>query len=258
MNVIADTWRGLVRRRLWPLAVLLVAALAALPFLLAKSPAPAAATAPPVAQAAKKTDDTSSFVTLATAPADGKAKRRRVLGAPKDPFQPAPQPKEKKAKKAAATPTPTPAASAAPKSGGATPPPAPPASPTPTPGPTVPKNSLEVRFGLADADTQPLHTLQRLEPLESNGEPVLVYEGLGDHGVAIFSIPGTVTAQGDGTCKPSLDDCQRLELKTGDTEFITVTGTGDPSTDAQFQVELVKIYKKATPVSSTGAAPTTP
>ena len=46
MSVITDTWRQLVRRRLWPVAALLVAALAAVPFLLAKDPEPAPVASP--------------------------------------------------------------------------------------------------------------------------------------------------------------------------------------------------------------------
>ena len=40
MSVINDTWRFLVQRRLWPVAILLVAAAVAVPMLLAKDPAP--------------------------------------------------------------------------------------------------------------------------------------------------------------------------------------------------------------------------
>jgi hypothetical protein len=261
MNVIADTWRGIVQRRLWPLAVVLVGALIAVPLLLAKAPAPAAVPQPG-AQAPKTDGDSTSFVTLATAPeADtGSAKRRRVLGAEKDPFRPAPKPKAKKAKKAKAKATPTPTATETPTSGGtggsATPPAStpPPAAPTPTPGPTVPKGSIRVRFGLSDTAELPLQSLKRLEPLLSEEEPVLVYEGVDGHGAATFSIPGTVTAEGDGKCDPDPENCQTLKLKPGETEFITLADTGDAATaNKQFQLDLVKIYKKATVVTETDA-----
>ena len=42
MNVVTTIWRQLVRRRLWPVAVLLLAALVAVPVLLAREPAVAA------------------------------------------------------------------------------------------------------------------------------------------------------------------------------------------------------------------------
>src|SRR3954447_2377247 len=99
MNVLTQTWRQLVRRRLWPVALLLVAALVAIPVVLAKPatipPAPADATAAaPVATPAQ------SYVHLASADATTHTKRRRVLGASKDPFEPAPLPKAKKKHKA--------------------------------------------------------------------------------------------------------------------------------------------------------------
>ena len=47
MNLINDTFRGLVRKKLWPVALLLVAALVAVPVLLAKDPETPVATAPP-------------------------------------------------------------------------------------------------------------------------------------------------------------------------------------------------------------------
>ena len=79
-------------------------------------------------------------------------------------------------------------------------------------------------------------------PDEEN--PVLVYRGVEDGGkVAVFELTGDVVAQGDGKCEPTPEDCQYLKLRAGETEFITVTDTGD-ETDAQYQLDLVKIYKK--------------
>jgi hypothetical protein len=256
MNVFADTWRGLVRRRLWPLAILLVAALAAVPFLLAKHPAATI----PVTHAAAATnagDASASYVTLAEPSAADKATRRRVLGREKDPFAPAPQPKAKKKKsKSAATATATPAP--APPAGTTPPSSAPPTGTPPVtapPAPTHPKYSIKVRFGLSDAELA-TSVVERLEPLPSKESPVLVYEGVESGGdVAIFSIPGSVTAQGDGKCLPSPQNCETLKLSAGDTEFITVTDTGDAATDAQFQIDLVKIYKSKT--ADTGAAAAT-
>src|SRR3954462_5715405 len=42
MKLVTDTWRQLVQRRLWPVALLLLGALVAVPFVLGKSPEPAA------------------------------------------------------------------------------------------------------------------------------------------------------------------------------------------------------------------------
>jgi hypothetical protein len=254
MNVFADTWRGLVRRRLWPLAVVLVAALAATPFVLAKQPA--ATAAPAVAAASKPGDDAAaaSFVSLADEPTADTATRRRVLGGEKDPFAPKPVSKAEK-KKAAATATPAAPADSTPPSSapptGSAPPTSTPPTTTSPPVPTHPKYSIKVRFGKTDADLATT-VLERLQPLPSRESPVLVYEGV-ENGtkVAIFSIPGSVTAQGDGKCNPSPQNCETLKLSAGDTEFITVTDTGDAAVDAQYQLDLVKIYKSTT--TDTGA-----
>ena len=83
---------------------------------------------------------------------------------------------------------------------------------------------------------------------------MLVYRGVEDGGkVAIFELTGDVDAQGDGTCAPTPEDCQYLKLRAGETEFITVTDTGT-ETDAQYQLDLVKIYKKQTKVKATDDA----
>ena len=78
--------------------------------------------------------------------------------------------------------------------------------------------------------------------LPDEDTPVLVYRGVEEGGkVAVFELTGSVTAQGDGGCEPSPEDCQILRLREGETEFITVTDTGT-ETDAQYQLELEKIY----------------
>ena len=76
--------------------------------------------------------------------------------------------------------------------------------------------------------------------------PVLVYRGVEDGGkVAVFELTGSVVALGDGKCEPNPEDCQILKLRAGETEFLTVTDTG-AETDAQYQLELVKINTKTT------------
>ena len=250
MKLIADIPRQLIRRRLWPLALLLVAALVAVPLTLAKSPEPLASTPAPGKRATEK--PMSSFVSLDTH--TGEPKRRRVLGEVKDPFAPAPLAPRRsphaKTETTGPTATSTPAPTGSSGSGGAAPPSSPPASPTPTatPKPTVPKYSIKVRFGATDGNAV-TSTLERLEPLRSADSPLLVYEGVEDGGkVAIFSIAGSVTAQGDGTCEPSPDECTTLKLKAGETEFITIADTGDAAAAPQYELDLVKIFSKRTTV----------
>jgi hypothetical protein len=260
MNVISDTFRQLVKRKLWPVALLLVAALVAVPMTLAKQPEPPAATVAPKGEEGM----TATFVTAATDD-EATSKRRRVLGADKDPFEPAPLPKAKKSKKktkadATATPTPdTPADSGTDSgSGGAATPPAG-AEPTATPAPTVtvPAYSVKVRFGSTEGDALATSTIERLSVLPDEENPLVVYRGVEDGGkVAIFELTGDVVAEGDGTCAPTPENCQYVKLRGGESEFITVKTT-DPSapdaepTEAQFELDLVKIYKKKTKVKAT-------
>ena len=86
MNLITDPLRQLVQRKLWPVALLLVAALVAVPMLLAKEPE--AAGLAPLSNAASGDGMPATFVSAVEVSEDGT--RRRVLGAKKDPFEPAP------------------------------------------------------------------------------------------------------------------------------------------------------------------------
>jgi hypothetical protein len=255
MNLITNTWRQLIRRRLWPIALLLVAALVAVPMKLAKKPeaappVPAAA----IAKAEQAEAEAKPVVQLKTTSETSGKQRRRVLGQAKDPFAPAPLPKKKKAKAAAtATPAPTEAPSDSGSAGGGSsaPPSSAPAAPK-VPTVTLPKGMLKVRFGPTDSDTAaelPTFFINRLEPIPNTTTPVLVFEGTRDNGrSALFSIPGDVTAVGDGKCDPTPQDCAELKLRAGQTEFVTVKGAGPNGTDAEFELDLVKIFDKATQV----------
>jgi len=263
MNAIKETWQQLLRRRLWPVALLLIAALVAVPMVLAKSPEPVP---PAPVQQAKKDDISSTYVALADTAET--TKRRRVLGAEKDPFEPKALPKVKKPK-ATPTPTATPETKTEPGTGtgtgassggsGSTAPPSTVPTAPPAPTETVPAYSIKVRFGTTEADDLAETRVERMSVLRDEENPVLVYRGVEDGGkVAIFELTGDVEAQGDGTCAPTPEDCQYLKLRAGETEFITVTDTGTEA-DAQYQLDLVKIYKKATKVEAsddaTGAQP---
>jgi hypothetical protein len=242
MNVITDTLRGLVQRKLWPVAVLLLGALVAVPVLLAKEPV----TAPPAPVPAVKGEGMpATFVSVA----EDSGERRRVLGEEKDPFEPAPLPKAKKkksdksedAEKAPKTEG-EPAAGGGDASGGA-PSIVPPVSAPPKK--TYPLYSVKVRFGKVDG-TLSTKTVERLKVLPSASKPLLVYRGVEEGGeVAVFELTGSVVALGDGKCEPSPEDCQILKLRAGETEFITVSDTGT-ETDDQYQLEVEKIYSKPT------------
>jgi hypothetical protein len=275
MNALTDIWRQLVRRRLWPVALLLLGALVAVPVLLSSSPAPLPVAPPaPTTTSAKADALTDPVVELASTDGD----RRHVLGARKDPFRPGPVPKAKKpaATNPSSSPstattastgstTPSPSTSGAPTGGSGSsgtgtsgtpsaPSPTPPSSSTPPPAstppakkPTYPLYSLVVRFGDASADSLATSRIKRLQPLPDATNPVAIYLGPGpDKKSAVFLVDASVTPQGDGSCKPYAADCQTVALHPGETEFFDVK---DPITNAvtsTYELDLVSMVHKTT------------
>lgn len=253
MNDLAAPFRQLVERRLWPVAVLLVAALVAVPFLLAKSGSDDAVPGPTAAAATPEQGDTTAIVQVASP--DGREKARKVLGSAKNPFRPA-----IKAKKAKASPTTSVTAPSSSVTGGAqsgsgsagsgvgsgssgggggTSTPVVPVVPvTPgTPAQTFELYSLVVRWG--DVTSEPsVRVLKRLKGL---GGAKLVYLGLlKDHETAVFLVDAAAQIQGDGRCEPSPTDCQTLRMKAGDTVFVTMPD------GKQYELDLVKVITKKT------------
>ena len=97
-------------------------------------------------------------------------------------------------------------------------------------------------------------TLKRLQPLPSAAQPVLIYLGVGESGkTAIFLLDHGVEAIGDGTCKPSPEECETIRLRAGDTEFLDVKDAAGNVT-AQYQLDLVKIHKSTTTSASEAKA----
>jgi hypothetical protein len=263
MNPLENVWSSLVQRRLLPVAILLVAALAAIPFVLAKDPEPVApAPATPSADKSLTADSLSEPVVALAGDGSTPKQRRRVLGASKNPFEPAPEPK------ATATPTPDSASGGgAPvgDTGGATggkpadtgTPAAPPATggPVTAPGtpvapaepkPTYEMYSLTVRFGGSDSDALERMNVPRLQALPSADDPVLVYLGPGKGGkTAIFMVDEGVVAQGDAVCKPSPANCETLHMRPGDTEFLDTTDEKG-NVEGQYQLDLLKIKTSKT------------
>jgi len=300
MSVITDTWRQLVRRRLWPVAALLVAALAAVPFLLAKDPEPAPVASPASGGSATGTGVLATEPIVALAAPEDRAERRRVLGARHDIFTPTKKAAKATAKAAkadgataasagadaavstdtsgaGASPSPSPSAGASPSDGGsnggsnggstgtgtgstgtetpaATPTPEPAPAPA-TPEPTWPANSLTVRFGDAAADSLEKSTLERLSPLPSADEPVVIYLGLADEGTtAVFLLGDGVQPTGDGVCLPEPTSCETLALKAGETEFLDVMGEDGTTPGAQYELDVVAIHPAKTATGATAAA----
>jgi hypothetical protein len=258
MTLVTDTWRQLVQRRLWPLALLLVAALVAVPMLLVKNPAPVAPAPLPSGTGAAAPAEDAANGTPVVALSTASDAHRHVLGARKDVFRPA----------LVATPTPAPTAatttttSTTKTTGGTSSPatsgtgttvpsvPVVPGSVPGTPAPkkkTFPADSLTIRFGTGDND--PKSVLRKGEGLspDSSGAaaPLLVYLGPAKGGKdALFLVDAGVQADGDGHCDSSAaNTCGTLRLHAGDTEFLSVTDDTGKVT-AVYELDLVAIHAK--------------
>jgi hypothetical protein len=252
MNVLTTTWRQLVRRRLWPVALLLVAALAAVPVLLSREAEVPPPPVDPVAVTAEA-DDTIAEPVVAKVTSEDRTKRRRVLGSRKDPFAPAPPKKVKKAEaetaKVEEQPKHTQDTSTSSGGGGSSKPvvPAEPVKPKKYYAP----GTLVVRFGDATSDKLDRFTLAKLAPLPDDEFPLIVYMGLTKDGKkAKFLVDAAVEADGDGDCKPHPSSCETILLAAGETEFLDVIDpeAAEDATDeerilATFQLDLVDIKR---------------
>ncbi len=269
MPLLKNIVHDLVEKRLWPVALALVAALVAVPVVLGGGSAPAPA---PPASATPAPGSGRAAVSLDTTASSGSFDRG---GRVRNPFK---QPKVKAAATpgAAGTTGATPGASdrtgGGGGAGGST-------DSTTTPGTTAPGRPgtaarpdsldtfrLTLRFGQAGS-LRTLRDLARLSPLPSADTPFFVYLGvLKDGKTAVFLVSSDVKATGDGHCRPSASDCQTVEVKEGDTEFFDLERDGQPvqyemdvlhldrTSDAQKQVTAAAARAAASRHSEAGAA----
>ena len=257
MSVLTDTFRQLAQRRFLPFSILLVAALAAVPLLLAKDPEPTAA--PPAPKPAATVASAATGEPIVTLVADGeRTERRRVLGARKNPFEPAPVKAVDPTSTTATTPSAPQTSTSEPKSTGGAPSasgplvivpnqPVPPVgTEPPAPKRTYELYSLTVRFGDSSAESLEKLNLVRLKPLPSAEDPILVYLGIRQNGkTAVFMVDANVVPRGDGTCRPSPVDCETIHLREGHTELFDVTDEAGTVT-AQYQLDLLDVKRRTT------------
>jgi hypothetical protein len=260
MNALTDPFKQLVERRLWPVALLLVAALVAVPILLAKEPEK---TSLPTPVAAAAPADTSEAVVSLDDPAR-RDEVRAVLGARKDPFRPAQLHAIPKLEDSLGGESITPSSgggstapsdSSSASTGGGSPTtttttpdpvatsdpvgPDPVVTPTPEPKPTFELHSLQVRFGDIKTGDLTTRTVKRLTGLPG-GNPAALYLGLSEnHESAVFLVDAGVNVVGDGQCKPTGKDCQTLIMEPGETVFLT-------RGEHQWELDLIAIHTSKT------------
>jgi hypothetical protein len=254
MNAVRGIVRDLVDRRLWPVALLLVAAVVAVPVYLGKSSSNDAGSAP-IASAPTTDKASKAAVTLEDTPADGAGR-----GSVRNPFTQLHVPK-------ATTPTPSTtsasktadktAAGSGGSSGGTAPTGSGSGGSTDNTSPSDSnKDPLDVyhltlRFGKA-GNLKTIKDVARLSPLPSADNPFFVFTGvLKDGKTAVFLLSSDADATGDGHCKPSPQSCQTIEVKQGDTEFFDLKVGGQ---DVQYQLDVLSVYPKGASSSTAVAA----
>ena len=282
MSALRNLVRDLVERRLWPVALVLVAALAAVPVVLGRSApdaAPTAAVPAAPASGAAATSDAAKVTLDTSAP----AARDRGPDA-RNPFKAPKAVRRAKAttvtvtKSASGTATPAaPASGSSPATSGSTSGGATTATPssgtsatsgstkatTPATKPKTatttakPKPKAEdasdtyhvsVRFGVDGGATKTIRDIARLSPLPSVTDPFFVYLGVMETATthekrAVFLVSSDATPNGEGSCHPTKNDCESVELAVGQTAFFDYT---PPSgTPIQYQLELAGIHKTA-------------
>jgi hypothetical protein len=264
MSFLKNVLHDLVEKRLWPVAVALVAALVAVPIVLGGSssstgaPATDLAAVTPSNGLANHRDVARGKVISLEEQASGKVERSSAKKI-RDPFVQHHQPKPVKV---AVVKTTLPKQAAA-EQGGATSPSTSTGGSNPfTTVPTTPKKPettsvdtyrVKLSFGEVGA-MKSYDNVARLTPLPSSDNPFFVYLGLADdQKSAIFLINADAVPNGDGTCKPTRDDCQQIVLRAGDTEFFDLqSGTAGV---VQYQLDLKSIKKyKATSKASAAKA----
>lgn len=275
MTFLRNVLHDLVEKRLWPVAVALLVALVAVPIVLGgggaddgdgaevaltpPTPAPAAPTAVAADKVVKLAEDTST---------DEVERKGKLI----DPFVQHHQPKAQKDDASAGTSTTQTVQDAVStatnvvsglgsigSSGGSSPSVSTPSvDTTPAPKPAPKKDTddkdlyrVSLKFG-EDGAMKTYKDIPRLTPLPSANNPFFVFLGVtDDKKSAVFLVSSDADVTGDGTCKPSPEECAQVVLQDKDLEFFDVQ-TSTAGT-VQYQLEITAITKGKAKTSATAA-----
>lgn len=242
MSQLRDLFSDLVEKRLWPLALLLVGGLVAVPFVLAKS-APSGSTTPPPPAAVAAPATASAPGEPVVSVAQGATPSAPLHGRAKDPFkqqyvQAQPNTTSTASTTTTSGTTTTPSSSGTSGGSGSTG-----GGTAPQPKPTLYAIvHLTVAFGKAGTDLRTFHDVARLSALPSSRNPVAIFLGMRkDLATAVFMLSTDVHAQGDGRCTPSRSDCEAIEMKEGQTELLDVAANDGKVTEYELDLLKVKI-----------------
>ena len=269
--------QDLVERRLWPVALLLVGAVLAVPVLMGGSDdaaqAPTAAPSGSAAKAALASDDGAQVTIVESTPPS-----RKRTGHARNPFvQPAAAPST-----ASAASTSTGETASAPSGGqgsslpsgggsslgsvpttlsqgadkGATGAGGVVSQPTSdietTPATTKrpsehqdPRDDvfrIDLRFGSGPGEMHAAKDVARLTAMPSADDPVFVFLGvMQDAKTVVLLLPSGASGEGEATCRPKAGDCRLLEVRKGETEVIDVP-TADGG-ERQFVVRVTGVER---------------
>ncbi len=261
MNVLHAIVSDLREKRLWPIALLLVAAIVAVPVLLASSAKPAAIPTtrsgqPPAPQA----------TALAAVNVEPGPSHSRLTGSARDPFaQQAPATAASASADAGSgavagapasdggtggTTAGSTAASSAPSPTSTTTA----TTETPTSSPATGRPGQPVRyffyatdlaFGMSGTQLRVYRNVARLTPLPSPANPTLVFLGVKDGGkAAVFMVWSLSALSGDGTCVPSRTECSFLRLRPGQRE--TINAPNSQGALSTYTLKLAAIHVRST------------
>jgi hypothetical protein len=227
MTFLRNIGHDLIEKRLWPLALLLVAALIAAPIVLAREPAATdTSTATPNVGGAAR--DIASTVAVA---ADRPERARLRLRDPRNPFrEPGRSSGSSKSKGGAGTSVAVGTSTTSSTGGGTQTTTTPPTTTEPPPSTGTLTWTLDGVFGPLE-DMQPLSAVPLGTGIPSNDGPVLVFAGVSDDGKEAIFLPSSDAKpleEGDGRCAPNWGDaCLQLTLRVGETAILEVsTATG--------------------------------
>jgi hypothetical protein len=107
---------------------------------------------------------------------------------------------------------------------------------------------VSIRFGLNGGKLTTMRDVARLSALPSVTDPFFVYLGVIETATThekrgVFLVSSDATPNGEGSCHPTKNDCESVELTLGQTAYFDYTAPSGAVT--QYQLELAGIHKTA-------------
>jgi hypothetical protein len=276
-NFLSDLWHDLREKRLWPVAVVLLVGIVAVPVVLSKSAeTPAPAPAATEARTAPEPRDLKALTTVKLDTSDAGAGSSLDTFDPSNPFRP-PRAVLKGSAEASADGTQSGPGSTdgtgtdptGSTGGGGTTSVPDDTSTGDTDGDTgggdtgggdtgdgdTPTKTTQFVYVIdvtfeANGRTRKIKAMDRLDMLPNADSPLLLFLGVAsDGGNAVFLVDSTLDAAGEGSCKPSGDDCAFLHLGAGSEHQFT-NDEGDSYSLRVDEIRRVKVDDKASASAS--------